>query len=63
MLVDVYLDGWLQDDVTAFDTEAGWITKAKRFRDGRLVVDYAAGELVTETVYGKVEAKLKLRAG
>lgn len=50
---EVYVDGTLHTLVTAFDTDEGYIVKWKKDENG--YVRQADGELVSETVFGKVE--------
>lgn len=49
----VYVNGTIQHSVTKFDTDEGCVVKWKRDEHGNVVcID---GELVSETVFGKVE--------
>lgn len=54
---DILLNDEPQQDVTAFDTEAGWLTRHLRNAKGERLVDWERGVVLTETVQGKVEVQ------
>lgn len=55
----VFLDGVELRDVITADDEEGMVVQAKRDEKGLLVVDYIAGEVVTETRYGAVRFEVR----
>jgi hypothetical protein len=55
----VFLDGVPQDDVIAFDEDAGYIIRYRRV-DGKFVMDeFEQGLLAVDRVEGKVELSFK----
>lgn len=50
----VFLDGVTQQRVVAYDCDAGTVTALKFDEQGRLVVDWADGEIEVEVKHGRV---------
>ena len=55
----VYLDSVEIEDVFECDPEEGYLMKYCRDQDGDLIVDRPKQEVVTETLFGKVEIAFK----
>lgn len=56
--IAVTVDGVPQEQVTAYDTEAGTVTRHKLDAAGNAMIDYEREEFVTEVVTGQVAVSL-----
>lgn len=61
--LEVFLDGSPVTNCISFDVEAGVIERIQTDADGKILVDWAAGEAKRETLRGHVEVRWRENAG
>ncbi|AQS61788.1 hypothetical protein AGRHK599_LOCUS1207 [Rhizobium rhizogenes] len=60
-VADVYLDGEIQKHASMADTDAGEIRRCVMTPAGNIAFDKHVGEVLTETIKGKVEIVIRDR--